>query len=160
MIFLFVVDTCQDEENLQALKVCPDTHSLAHSHTSLSLSLSLWLAGISPVVSESHPTYCSCGPHHLWQDGLYTYIGFDPHSIPSSYSLFSMPSLFWVLHVLKHFTPSSLLPSHFLHPSLFSLPFFLPLLPPSLSLPRSSSMNWGVMVMPRAMCSEAVRMSM
>ena len=88
VIFLFIVDTCQDEENLQALKVYTlSIYQLSGSPIYLSLLLThaffcvcvcvcvcvVWFAGVSSAVSESNTTHCSCGPHHLRQDGLFTH---------------------------------------------------------------------------------------
>lgn len=67
VIFLFVVDTCQDEENLQALKV---THTYTHHHHyTHTPTVSLSLLGISPALSESHSPYCPCGTYHIWKNG-------------------------------------------------------------------------------------------
>ena len=66
-IYLFVVDTCQDEDNLQALKV---NSLLSLSLISLIISLSLSLsAGVSPAVPQSDPSYCPGWPHNIWKDG-------------------------------------------------------------------------------------------
>ena len=73
-IYLFVVDTCQDEDNLQALKVISlslslslslsPSHSLTHTYYSLSLSV-----GVSPAISQSYSSDSFSWPHHLWKDG-------------------------------------------------------------------------------------------
>ena len=97
VIFLFVVDTCQDEENLQALKVAtlPHTHAHTHTHTHLCAcldtgvcliisSLSASDTGVSAALSESHTTDCFGGTHHLWQDGT---VDSMPHYVLSEWQL-------------------------------------------------------------------------
>lgn len=62
MVFLFVIDLCQQEDDLQALKVAMTSYNAE--------DILVIFAGVITDVTQFDSTQCSSRADNIWEDGI------------------------------------------------------------------------------------------